>query len=124
MNNGLRIEWSSWTLHTPKDVPLQSLTNNNCGVHLCVWAHLIISGGTYSFSESDMIQARKWIFDRILQAEKQYKEFKFESERINKTKSNRSVNKAQINHLQKSENPPCNAESTVLFCQSLKHMWN
>lgn len=62
-------EWNQWTIYSPRDIPLQGERSNpgsNCGVHVCIWGHIICSGRCYNFSEQSMLSARIWIMSKIL----------------------------------------------------------
>ena len=70
--NLAKLYWDEWTFYTPKDVPLQKTKvgfSLNCGVHLCVWSHIICVSKYINFTESDMHWTRMWIMKKIIDSE-------------------------------------------------------
>lgn len=37
-----KIDWRQWTVFCPTDIPKQSATDGNCGVHVLAWEHAIL----------------------------------------------------------------------------------
>lgn len=48
-------DFLNWTLYEPKDIPKQMETegsSGNCGVHLCAWEYIDITGNNIAFEEN------------------------------------------------------------------------
>ena len=118
------FNWEEWTLYCPKDVPRQITESKgvgvNCGVHACVWAYIICTSQEFYFSESDMNNARKWIFEKIIAAEniKFVEKLTFNSIQT----TNKKIEICDISKINVSEEVPMGAESTFKYLAFLKYM--
>lgn len=69
--NAGSIDFSEWSIFAPQDIPKQETkenNNNNCGIHLCVWEFISISGQYIPFKKSEMNLIRKWITTTLQEA--------------------------------------------------------
>lgn len=127
---GLKIEWDLWTFYSPKDIPKQGFVIDgqeflgvNCGVHVCVWAHIILSGQIYDFTEEDMDRVRKWIHYELLEADGKNIENTLRSIKMMANfKLTNLKEKANLRKMKNSTKPPAGATSTLLYCQNIKHI--
>lgn len=119
--------WDEWTLHTPKDVPIQKMNDNvggNCGVHICTWGYIIASGSYTPFCEEDMSAARKGIANYLVNGvsnkriEKQIIKYRNVVLSNNEKRLNTST-KFNWKELKKSENPPFHFIDMFQFTSSL-----
>lgn len=118
------FDWESWIVYSPIDIPHQGETLD-CGVHLCIYVHIILTGAIYSFSIADMLQARRWMFNKIMDYKYKVINNKYSLRKILQEnlrfRSKRIV--ANIKYMKESRAPPKNCVSTLNFCRSLKYMW-
>ncbi|XP_066589312.1 sentrin-specific protease 5-like [Prorops nasuta] len=61
------FHWNTWTLCIPKDILHQGSTLN-CGVHLMLWAYILLKEKELEFLNSDMDFIRKWIYFKLVNA--------------------------------------------------------
>ncbi|XP_025994314.1 sentrin-specific protease 3-like [Solenopsis invicta] len=124
-NKGLpSFDWKNWTLYCPTDIPSQITSTGagvNCGAHVCVWGYIICTSRILVFTEEDMLNIRKWIFDEIVGAC---------GKNISTTVTVFEGNKVDpVKHESKdsdliklSRQAPASSTSTVEYCACLKHM--
>jgi hypothetical protein len=58
-------DWVSWSYHSLPNIPNQG-NDFDCGVHVCVWAHIICSGIKVVASSEKSDQIRMWIMDEVI----------------------------------------------------------
>ncbi|XP_066585532.1 metacaspase-2-like [Prorops nasuta] len=56
----IQFSWKEWTLCVPNDILNQGRTLN-CGIHLMLWAYIIISEENLYFENHEMDNIRRWI---------------------------------------------------------------
>ncbi|XP_066590785.1 uncharacterized protein [Prorops nasuta] len=62
----IQFNWSEWVLCIPNDILHQGRTQN-CGIHLMIWAYLIISGKKLDFENNEMDNIRQWICEILFE---------------------------------------------------------
>ena len=63
------INWSEWTFYTPKDIPHQlrgKSQGNNCGIHLCLYVHIICTSTYIIFDKNVMDIIKKYIIIKYI----------------------------------------------------------
>ncbi|CAG5100643.1 Protein of unknown function [Cotesia congregata] len=64
-NETIQTDDKEWQVVRPDDVPMQNVnpgkTWENCGVHVIMWGHCIVTSSYCPFEEKDMTTARKGI---------------------------------------------------------------
>ena len=58
-------DMNEWSIYRPSDIPDQ-VNGNDCGVHVCYWAHIICTGDGPEISEEMCQRVRPWILNEVL----------------------------------------------------------
>lgn len=121
------FDWYDWTISYPADVPLQIPGvggGNNCGVHVCVWGYIIFTSDCISFTELDMIEARKWVYDTIYRSANI--EIPFETSMFidaqDKSRILKKYQNVDLKNILILKESPAGAGSTSELIAFLKHM--
>ena len=118
------INWSEWTFYSPKDIPHQlrgKSQGNNCGIHLCLYIHIICTSTYIIFDENVMDIIRKWIFDKIYCSKnKNIKDISFHNIR----KKKKYVKKiADVKNIKQSNDTISANFNTIKLLSSLKTLY-
>ncbi|KAK9879785.1 hypothetical protein WA026_006848 [Henosepilachna vigintioctopunctata] len=111
--------WQDWTLHVPIDIPDQNVSSGNCGIHVCAWVYIIITGTAFQFSDMHMNCFRKGMAHWLLNYDLIRKVNSRENLRtallelpVNPGKIHRNI--CQNSHI------PFEFSSTLEYCSSIK----
>lgn len=118
-----KFTWSEWTLYYRNDIPSQVSSQDdiggNCGIHLCVWTFIICSSRYLAFVEKDMMNARKWIMQFIIDEHKQWKKT-MPNNKITANTTEIVFENINITGMKILRIPPMGSQNTIEYCSSVK----
>lgn len=123
-----KINFGSWQLYIPKDIPLQTSdgsTYDNCGVHVMTWVYIIATSSYVPFREADMPNIRKGIAHLLLGAHVNKLKLKALDRLMGEIWDlGESKKKPRIScpSITTRLGPPLSSDSTLEYCASLKPM--
>jgi Ulp1 family protease len=69
---GEHANWSDWDVHIPRDLVIQN-NNYDCGVHLCIYVHIICTGTNVKVKNNEINSVRYFIAETLSQFNTQKK---------------------------------------------------
>jgi hypothetical protein len=60
------LVWSEWTFYRPTDIPDQK-NSHDCGVHVCLWTHVLCMSQGLTINHKETKMARHWILKEIVE---------------------------------------------------------